>query len=64
LGTFELNEIQSHTHQSIDQEPFLVNKAGDGGGSGNVHSTVSNTAYTGGFETRPVNANVLWVINY
>jgi hypothetical protein len=56
-GTFQLDQIISHTHGIGNVAPNGSSTPGSTG-SGNF------TAATGGVETRPVNATVNWFIKY
>lgn len=64
LGTYELDQIVSHTHT------FTVPTTATGYTTGSTTSAFvtpaggGTTAATGGSETRMVNANVNWVIKY
>lgn len=64
LGTFELYQVQSHFHVYVES---LAESVAEGtGGATNRPTTNANedTTSYGGVETRPVNANVYWVIKY
>lgn len=65
IGTIQIDEISSHIHnfQLNDNDPIsplnLVSATGDV----TVHSTHA-TSYTGGFESRPINIYLNYVIRY
>jgi microcystin-dependent protein len=59
-GSYEADAFKSHTHT------YGATTSGSGGQSGSVYSlnVVTNTSATGGNETRPKNAYVMYIIKY
>jgi hypothetical protein len=59
-GTFEFSQFEHHTHQYTQ----LVATGSIAGGGSSYQAVNNPTGFSGGNETRPVNAYIQWVIKY